>query len=392
MAINRTRAQYDELNTIAQRWAQEEHATRQMLTAIKQVMDTLQGGDWVGEGARAFYAEMTSQVLPALNRLAGALGHASAVTGQISQLVKQAEDEAARALNGQGAPGIGTIGSVGAVSDSGTGSGTGSDSGTGSTTGTGQIPAWQQANPLLARDPKTLYQDDYLRGLIGKDYTGANSSQLHDAMNTLWDNRHAPDSPAAQQALQQIADARGKPLSEIQAGWQKYQQVLAQQEQVAAKKGIDPAEGLNWLHPSFMGSTSQLRSGQVVGDAFGMDPVFGALLNPSGGLVGPGNNAIDLDDSAIGYHGAVHDAAGYLYNLHDAGPGYDYLGREGRDTSSPLSGQREGIKYWRETLPGSNWDGFAGEWVMRGVVGAADGYNKVIDTGSKIWDGIKRIF
>jgi len=29
---------------------------------------------------------------------------------------------------------------------------------------------------------------------------------------------------------------------------------------------------------------------------------------------------------------------------------------------------------------------------MRGVVGAADGYNKVIDTGSKIWDGIKRIF
>ncbi len=63
-----------------------------------------------------------------------------------------------------------------------------------------------------------------------------------------------------------------------------------------------------------MGSTSQLRYGKVVGDVFGVDPMFGAMLNPTGGLVGPDNKALDGDSTALGYHGVVHDAAGYLYN------------------------------------------------------------------------------
>ena len=45
-----------------------------------------------------------------------------------------------------------------------------------------------------------------------------------------------------------------------------------------------------------MGTTAQLRYGQVVGDAFGIDPVFGAMLNPTGGMVGPGNWAVNPGD------------------------------------------------------------------------------------------------
>jgi hypothetical protein len=71
-------------------------------------------------------------------------------------------------------------------------------------------------------------------------------------------------------------------------------------------------------------------------------------------MVGPGNQAVQLDDDdPTGYHGIVHDAAGYLHNYHDQGPGYDYLGREaakGHSTDDPLTGQQAGMRYWHEKL------------------------------------------
>ena len=103
MPTNRTRANYDELNKIAQQWTQQEQATRQMLTSLRQCMDALQGGDWVGQGANAFYAEMTSTVLPSLNRLADALGAARRTTIAIRAAVQQAEADAAAVLRDDGA-------------------------------------------------------------------------------------------------------------------------------------------------------------------------------------------------------------------------------------------------------------------------------------------------
>ncbi len=86
-------------------------------------MDTLQGGDWVGPGATAFYAEMNGDVLPSLNRLASALGEASRVTQRISAGFRQAEAEAAAVLRGQPGQGGGGPGS------SGGGPGAGGESG-----------------------------------------------------------------------------------------------------------------------------------------------------------------------------------------------------------------------------------------------------------------------
>jgi uncharacterized protein YukE len=65
----------------------------------------LEGGDWIGEGAKQFYLEMNSQVLPTLKRLVLALEAANRTTVQINQIMKAAEDEAARVLRGDGTGG-----------------------------------------------------------------------------------------------------------------------------------------------------------------------------------------------------------------------------------------------------------------------------------------------
>jgi WXG100 family type VII secretion target len=85
------------------------------LAEIRRQVQTLQSGDWVGEGASAFYAEMNDRVLPAVQRLADALGAATTTTGQVSQVMKAAEDEAARYLRGNGsgaAAGVGATASA----------------------------------------------------------------------------------------------------------------------------------------------------------------------------------------------------------------------------------------------------------------------------------------
>lgn len=398
MASNRIRADYDELMKLAAKWAQEAQACSAMLQTIRQAMETLQGGDWVGQGANAFYAEMNGQVIPALRRLIAALEQAAAVCRQLAALFKKAEDEAAAQLKKQSGGGGGGAPAPGAPSnsdpddpeESSGGGGGGGDQvgggGGGADRGGAGAPeaanVTGDSNPLLARDTKSLFQDDYMKGLVGSSYTGADSQRLNNAMETLATN---PTGAKLDATLQEIADARGRPVEQIRSEYNKFLEVRQQAIDTARAKGIEPPPPLSFAHPNFMGSTSQMRYGQVVGDAFGIDPVFGAMLNPSGGLVGPGNWAVDMGESPVGYHGVVHDAAGYLYNYHNTGPGYDYLGREGRDTSSPLSGQREGIAYWRQSMGGFNPGSAASEYLMRGVVGG-------IDMGSKLIDGFKRVF
>ncbi len=74
-----------------------------MLRALKQSIDGLQGGDWIGQGASAFYAEMGGQVLPSLQRLVKALTLAEKATRAISAEIKRAEQEAAALLKDTGA-------------------------------------------------------------------------------------------------------------------------------------------------------------------------------------------------------------------------------------------------------------------------------------------------
>ena len=177
-----------------------------------------------------------------------------------------------------------------------------------------------------------------------------------------------PDGEQRERLLAAVANLRGRPVQEIRAEYTRFLQVRDQaQASIHQRSGLEEIPALSeFLHGDFMGTTPQLRYGSIVGQAFGIDPVFGALLNPTGGMVGPGNFAYAPgNDSAIGYHGVVHDAAGYLYNYHHTGPGYNYLGRESLDTSSPYTGQVSGVRYWTEKIYPVSRVGF---WAVDGVV------------------------
>lgn len=96
MPTPKVRADYGALKKVAQSFTQQAEATRQSLQAIQHAKGILEGGDWVGRGANAFYQEMDATVLPAIIRLVAALECANQVSGQISHGMQQAEEEAAR--------------------------------------------------------------------------------------------------------------------------------------------------------------------------------------------------------------------------------------------------------------------------------------------------------
>ena len=105
MSAPRFRGDYDALNQIAQVFAQEADACRQTLRAVKSAKEVLANGDWIGQGATAYYQEMDSSILPTLQRLTAALDNASQVTTKIVAVVRQAEADAAACfkLDGAGA-------------------------------------------------------------------------------------------------------------------------------------------------------------------------------------------------------------------------------------------------------------------------------------------------
>ena len=82
-----------------------------------------------------------------------------------------------------------------------------------------------------------------------------------------------------------------------------------------------------------------------------LHPIFGSLLSPTGGLVGPGNIVLYEDDynDPIVLHGITHDAFGYLYTYHSKiGCGYNYLNTYFTlfSKSSPFCCQWIGLSWW----------------------------------------------
>ena len=358
MPAPRIRGDYDSLAQISQVFARRAADTKRTIQRVKRQINTLQGGDWVGKGAKAFYREMDSEVLPSMQRLATALETANRVTRQIIQILRAAEEDAARIFRVFGEGGVGAaIGTaIGGIVG---------------------LAAWQEVNPLLNRDPNSLFTDDYLRGLIGSQFHGT-GRELGDVMNGLMQN---PTGDGLDQFIQTLAGIRDRLANDMRAEYDQFQEIRDQRDATNPDTPPSPSGG---AQSSFTGSNTQMRYGSVVGDAFGIDPVFGAMLNPTGGLTGPGNWAIAGGDTAVGYHSVAHDAAGYLYNYHQVGPGYDYLGQGGQDTSSPLSGQREGIAYWSQATGGSSPASAPAQWAMGGAVGGIDRSNNLIDRAKGI--------
>lgn len=95
MSAEIIQARYDELNTLSRRFGQQAEATAQMQKRLERSMQSLQSG-WQGKGSAAFFTEMNGKVLPVMRRLIAALAQAQKNTQEISQLVRNAEDEAGR--------------------------------------------------------------------------------------------------------------------------------------------------------------------------------------------------------------------------------------------------------------------------------------------------------
>src|SRR5688572_17936278 len=89
------RADCDRLTEIAKNFGEQAAQLRQIHQQLSRQTGTLQGGDWLGQGAQAFYGEMNGQILPTLNRLISGLEAAADTTRQVNQVAQQAENEAA---------------------------------------------------------------------------------------------------------------------------------------------------------------------------------------------------------------------------------------------------------------------------------------------------------
>lgn len=354
-------SQYDELKKVADRFGRQAEAQKQLQQRVARSMQSLQGG-WQGKGSTAFFAEMNGKVLPVMKRLEQALAHARITTNELSTLVRAAEEEAAKPFRGGQRSQIATDGGT-------TVSGTGSGTPTSTRMNPGGTAAAVSASPVI--NPRSVFQESNMKEMIGKHFKGEDLKETNQLMEKLLTN---PTGAELQKTLDRLADIRGVPREEFRAQYEKFLAVRAQAEKIGGSAdAIDLKK-----HGDFLGSTASMRYGKVVGDVFGVDPVFGALLNPTGGMVGPGNSAYEPgDNSPIGYHGIFHDAAGYLHNYHDMGPGYDYMGREKRDTSDPLTGQRAGVQWWlkQTQLDAPGPDFLLENPVVPGVVGT------VVDVG-----------
>jgi len=94
MALDEIKADYQQLEQVASRFTSQAQIIEQMIQEVRNTMDPLENGGWIGRGSDSFFSEMQGEVLPACQRLLDALHEASQVTKDISATMSRAEDDA----------------------------------------------------------------------------------------------------------------------------------------------------------------------------------------------------------------------------------------------------------------------------------------------------------
>lgn len=416
MANELIQVQYEQLTQMAQRFERLAGDSDQLHQRVRQQVNDLKHSGWVGRGGTAFAQEMEQLVLPAVRRLTAVFEEASQVTHQTIQILQDAEEEAANLFKGSQTPdatimpvqpgvgtdagimpvkpgvdtdagvmpikpgvgtdagimpvpgvpgGVGTDVGIMPVSDGGIGTdagimpvqpeaggGTPAEGGVGTDAGIMPVPDTPTIDDYTIRDPHSVFRESYMNAMIDSPIQGANSAVLNDAMEKLM-RQPPPTGEELENLLAIIAKERGKSLDTMRSQYQRYLEIAALAKKPPAELDIT-SEWFDFTdNPDHLGSTVSLRYGKVVGDVFGIDPVFGSLLNPTGGLMGPDNGYPfqPAEDRPLSYHAIFHDAGGFLYNSYGIGPGYNYLGLETwRSPGDPLTGQLSGIRYWHQQL------------------------------------------
>jgi WXG100 family type VII secretion target len=92
LVAERVEAKYDELEQLANRFMQACNNCQQMMQEVQSHVSGLQGDNWVGQGANAFYNEMGDLVFPAMRKLIDALQTAAQTSRQVAQVLHEAEE------------------------------------------------------------------------------------------------------------------------------------------------------------------------------------------------------------------------------------------------------------------------------------------------------------
>lgn len=90
--------EYEQMAGLSQRMRGRAEACSALRRRLQQALTPLQQGGWYGRGATAFFREMESDVLPAMNRLETALTEGHLVLDEMVRIFQQAEEEAAASL------------------------------------------------------------------------------------------------------------------------------------------------------------------------------------------------------------------------------------------------------------------------------------------------------
>ena len=201
-----------------------------------------------------------------------------------------------------------------------------------------------------SRPHSRVFSNDNLLETAYSEIDGENSYTLSNNMNTILKTDNYVD---LYDALVSASDIRGVDTQDLVDQYDIYVGATVRRDEAEERNHSSVIDLDEIRHPNFMGSTSQLKSGSYVGQYLGIDPIFGALLNPTGGLVGSGNDSYQAEpNSADASHGEAHDAAGFLKTFYNLGPGYNYID-EGLSTSrdeateqNPLSGHSAGLSFF----------------------------------------------
>ena len=71
MAASTVRSDYDQLKQISSGFSKANSAVASSNRSVNSAMQQLKGGDWIGKGAKAFYKEMDSDVMPSNSSRSG---------------------------------------------------------------------------------------------------------------------------------------------------------------------------------------------------------------------------------------------------------------------------------------------------------------------------------
>ena len=93
MAARLRRVHYDEMSAIVKSFRSEQAEIEALLKQTKQKVESLHNNQWVGQGADKFFNEMEGQVLPAVNKLAHALGYAADTAQKIHEVIHKHDEE-----------------------------------------------------------------------------------------------------------------------------------------------------------------------------------------------------------------------------------------------------------------------------------------------------------